>query len=129
MRYLKIFLLYSQATLQERAKCFVWFLMSLFNPLVLLLFWRGAVFATHSSWNISSISSYYFLLVVLGAFFMSHVEDGVARIDIQEGNLVSYLLRPFPYLLLTFISEVPYRILQGLMGIIVLFIFLLFFGK
>lgn len=130
MRIIRIIFLYTQHTLEGRARSFIWFLMSLFNPLILLLFWRGAVASNKiSNWNLSSITSYYFLLVIAGSLLMSHIEEDVAREDIYEGNLVTYILRPFSYFGINFIREIPYRVLQGSMGVVVLLLFFLFFGN
>ena len=59
----------------------------------------------------------------------SHIEEDIASTDIQQGNLVRYLLRPFPYYWIKFIEEIPFRILQGSYGIILLILFSLTFGK
>src|SRR5258708_30397020 len=130
MRYVRIFLLHLQSTFAERARSFVWFLMSLLNPLMLLLFWRGEIQMNNSrsiNWSLTTITSYYFLQIIVGSMLMSHTEDDVARRDIEEGNLAAYLLRPFSYYGIKLLNELSYRILQGGMGILVLIIFYFFF--
>jgi len=57
----------------------------------------------------------------------SHIEEDVAVFDIQQGDLVRYLTRPFPYYWIKFIEEIPYRILQGSYGIILVIIFSYFY--
>ena len=59
----------------------------------------------------------------------SHIEEDVAEFDIQQGDLVRYLIRPFPYYWIKFIEEIPYRILQGSYGIIIMITVAVFFGK
>jgi ABC-2 type transport system permease protein len=58
---------------------------------------------------------------------LCHQEDHVATVDIQEGGLTAYLLKPFSYFKLIFFNEVCYRVLQGVLGIILLGIFVLIF--
>ena len=131
MRYVRIFLLHFQDTFAERARSFVWFLIALINPLILLLFWRGAFLETGSTlagWNLSTMASYYLLLIIAGAFLSVHIDEKIAYYDIQEGALSSYLIRPFSYALWNFFIELPYRILQGAFGVAVFLIFRLIFG-
>lgn len=130
MRYVNIFLLHFQYVFEQRGRSFVWFLTSTFNPLLLILFWRGAIQNTQQmfGWNISSISTYYFYLTIAGAMLMSHTEDDVAYDDIQQGYLVRYLIQPFSYFWKKFIEEIPYRILQGTFGILVCILISFFFN-
>src|SRR5437667_429682 len=108
MRYFKIFLLYSQEALEARSRIIVWFLLSCIFPTVLILFWRGA--KNLGGWTIEEIISYYLLVVVMGTLLMSHHEDHVAILDIKEGGLTAYLLKPFSYFWLIFFNETPYRL-------------------
>lgn len=133
MRYVRILLLHFQQVFEQRSRVFVYFLSSLVNPLTLLWFWSGAHLEEHlqhnNAWTLSSITSYYLLLGVFSALLMSHPEDDVAKIDIQEGNLVAYLLRPFSYFIIRFVNSSSYRILQGIMGFSFLFFLFLLYGK
>ncbi len=58
---------------------------------------------------------------------MSHSEENIALIDIREGRLVNYLLKPFSYYKMKWLEEIPYRIFQGLFGIITVVAFTWFF--
>lgn len=126
MRYAKILFLNFQRVFEERGRSLVWFLLSLFSPLLMILFWEGAKISG-SQIQFSAISSYYLLLVVAGSLLMSHSEENVSMIDIQEGRLGSYLLKPFLYFFMKWFEELPYRFLQGSFGIIILIVFSLFF--
>ncbi len=132
MRYVRIFLLHFEQAFEYRGRNFVYFLVELVNPILYLLFWRGA-FASGQLNNFSSsfsdISSYYFLLIFAGAFLTVHVEEDVALLDIKEGGLVKYLTRPFSYFWMKFFDEIPWRIIQGIFGIIILAIIMLWFGN
>lgn len=129
MKNLKIILLHFESVFEHRTRSFVWFLISLFNPLLLLLFWRGALQNnSSSSWNLATISSYYLILVVAGSLLSSHIEEDVAYYDIKEGDLSSYILKPISYYWIKFYQEIPYRIIQGFYGIVVFVIFYLSFG-
>lgn len=125
MRYVRILLIHFEDAIAERARSFVWFLIALINPLMLLLFWRGALIESpgaYGQWNISSIVSYYLLLIIAGAFLQVHIDEKIAYSDIQQGQLANYLTRPFSYLLWNFFIELPYRVLQGSFGIAVFLI-------
>src|SRR3989338_5799251 len=130
MEHLKIILLQFEHIIEHRARSFVWFLLALINPLILILFWRGA-----SQENIASqislpeLTAYYFFLIFGVTFLMAHIEEDVAYYDIKQGNLVRYLLRPISYYWIKFYEELPYRVLQGFYGLIILAIFFSFFGN
>ena len=131
MRYIRIFLVGCQDVLVNRGVSFVWFLISLFNPLILLFYWMGNLKGqsiSPSGWEYTSVISYYLLLIVAGAMLESHIEETVARMDIQEGGLTKYLLKPFSYLSLRFLGELPWRFIQGFFGITALLIFGVIFG-
>jgi len=128
MKYGKIFLLHLQDAFEDRSRSLVWFLIALINPLVYLLFWRGAAESLDhggQQWTISTFSSYYLLLVIVNSFLVVHIEEYIAWYDIKEGYLANHLLRPVSYFWQNFFHELPYRLLQGLFGLIVLFLFLL----
>ncbi len=112
MRYFRIFLLFFEHVYQYRSRIFVWFLVSLLHPLIYLLFWSGRGI------NTTGIITYYLFYIIAGGFFV-HVEED-ARPDILEGQLSMYLMKPFSYLQLKFFSELPWRMIQGSMGFIVL---------
>ena len=118
-KLVNIFLLHFQQALQFRAKNFIWFIQSLVNPFVLMLFWRGAVGkeSTIGGWNIGQIQSYYLLTIVALVLLMHSVDVIVARKDIKDGDLSHILLRPFSYLSLRLISEAPERLIQGTYGL------------
>lgn len=124
MKYVKIFLLHFQDALEDRSRSVVWFLISLINPLVYLLFWKGAV-GSGVGWTLSNFTSYYLLLVIANSFLMVHVEEYIAWYDVKEGYLTNHLLRPVSYFWQNFFHELPYRILQGSFGLIVLAFFIL----
>jgi len=131
MRYFRIFLLHFQQAFEYRSRSFIYFLLSFINPLILLAYW-GAVYKSAnqgiSGLDFSSVTSYYLLLIVGSAMLVSHVEYDIAVEDIQEGGLVKYILRPFSYLIDRFVAELGWRIIQGIMGIIVLIILLSLFN-
>ncbi len=126
---LKIFLLHFQQVFQHRLRSLVWFFIPLMNNLTLILFWSGVLAQTNPDpdWNTRSMTTYYFLLTIAGAMLSSHIEEDVALYDIQYGDLTRYLTRPFPYYWIKFIEEIPYRILQGSYGIILLILFSVYF--
>lgn len=120
MKYARIFAVHFEDAFAQRAKSFVFFLMSFINPLVALLFWQGA-FQKNSvigGWTQPEIQSYYLLLMVSQALLIAHVEYPVAYYDIKEGNIASQLLKPERYIVLKFFLEVPWRLTQGAFAII-----------
>lgn len=123
MRYARVFLLHLQDALDDKGRMFVWFLISLINPLVLLLFWRGAP----GVWSVSDAAAYYVLLVIANTFLSVHIEEVVAHIDIQEGYLSNYLVKPVSYLVYKFFHELPYRVVESVFGLLFLGMFLSLF--
>lgn len=131
MRYLRILLLHFEHVFEQRLRSLVWFVVTFINPLVLILFWKGALKGGQEivpGWSITTIVSYYFLVAITGAFLVSHIEEDISERDIQKGELVRYLVKPFPYYWIKLFEEAPYRILQGAYGIITLAIFYFCFG-
>jgi|SRR5882724_6562969 len=125
MRNLKIILLQFQEVIEDRSRIFVWFLLGIITPLIMILFWRGA---SHiPGWTSNEITSYYLLAIIINAIIMCQQEEHVGTIDIQEGGLSSYLLKPFSYFWLIFFNELAYRLLQGILGILLLVVFVGFF--
>ena len=132
MRILRIVALHFQQALQYRSRSFLWFLLALLNPAIYLLFWRAAINSGHiigTKVVFNDIASYYLLVVIAGALLIAHVEEDVAMVDIKQGELVKYLLKPFSYFWMKFIEEIPYRVIQGTYGWIGLLIMLLIFGN
>lgn len=132
MKYARLIFLHSQNLLEHRARSFVWFLVSATGCLIFVLFWLAAAQGKKEiapSWSVSSIISYYLLLMTATALLTSHIEKDVARDDIKEGMLTKYLIRPFSYYWIKFIEELPYRFLQGFYSVVVLLVIYLFFGK
>lgn len=130
MRYVTILLIAFREAAEYRSRALVWFLISLIGPMLFLLFWMGKLQAsggTFLGWEFSSITSYYFLLLMLGTFLMSHVEERIAREDIAQGGLDNYLTKPISYFWIKFLREFPYKCMQGFLGSIVFFLFVIFF--
>lgn len=131
MRAIRILILHFEHITEHRVRSFVWFLISLFNPLLYILFWRGAMQGKTEiapTWTLSSMTSYYFLLTIIASVLMSHIEEDVSETDIKEGALTQYLMKPYSYFWMKFFQEIHYRLLQGGYGVIVLLLFFLFFG-
>ncbi len=130
MRYLKIFLLYFERVFVYRARNIIWFLISFINPLILLLYWLAYYNTQHAGISlVSEIVTYYILLMVSETLLMSHVEETIAYRDIQLGELSASLLKPFPYSVFRFLGELPFRIFQGFLAILVVITALIFFGN
>lgn len=131
MRFLRILLLHFEHITEHRARSFVWFLISLFNPLLFVLFWKGAFQGKSeiaTSWTFSVMTSYYFLLTFVSAALTAHIEGDVSEEDIKKGGLVQYLLKPYSYFWMKFYEGLHYRLLNGAYGLITLLIFLSIFG-
>lgn len=125
MRYFRIFLLHFQDVFEQRGRSLVWLLLTFVGPLVMILFWRGA--SAIPDWSMQQITSYYFLIIILGAFIMTHIEEEIGRKDIHEGQLTMFLLKPFSYIGMKFFYALPNRLIQGIFGVLFfLILFLLF---
>lgn len=119
MRYVKIFLLNFQQAFAFRSTAFIWFLTALINVGGLMLFWTGAPSTRLiHGWSSREISTYYLFMLITSALLMPHQEHDVARLDIKQGGLAMFLLKPFPYVLVRFFSEIPWRFMGGIFAII-----------
>lgn len=117
MRYLRIFFLYFQRVFEYRMRAFIYFVMSLVNPLILIMFWQGASANGRNDWSGHEITSYYLLLIVATGLLLAHIEHEVGINDIKEGGLTSYLLKPFSYYMFMFMTEISFRILRSIYSI------------
>lgn len=132
MRSLRIFLLFFESVLEFRATNLIWFLVSLINPLILLIYWVGYYKTQNlppTASAFQSIITYYLLLAVVGSLLMSHIEEDVAYNDIQLGELTQFLIRPVSYFKIKLIGEMPWRIIQGFYGIGVFIVCKVIFGR
>ncbi len=131
MRYVRIFSLHFQDLLAHRSRSIVYVFTYVFNSLLFLAFIRG-VFSKNSSlggWTLSTVTSYYFLLILAPALLMTHPEMPVLRDDIEKGELAGRLLKPFSYYWQRFYHEIPYRIFQGLLAVVIYFSLSAIFGN
>lgn len=131
MRYVRIFLLNFQYLLAHRERPLIYVFTYVFNALLFLAFMRG-VFESHNSiggWTLTSVTSYYFLLIPVAGTLMTHPEIPIFRDDIERGELAARLLKPFSYYWQRFYIEIPVRIFQSIIGISVFFILSVIFGN
>ncbi len=118
MKYIHIFLLSLQDTMTSWTRSLVWLLIPLINGGFFMLFWFAAYRHNNAvlpEWDVHSIMTYYLLLIIFQALLNSHIEEKVES-DIRHGNLVQYLIKPFPYYAMMYLLELPYRIIQGGFG-------------
>lgn len=130
MKYLRIFLLNFQLASESRGRSLIWLLVPLINVFVLFTYWNWAIGTNKANapgWNISELAAYYIFLLIASALLVSHIEEDVSDKDIKQGRLANYISKPFSYYWLKFLEEIPYRILQGFFGILILIILLLLF--
>src|SRR3989344_1716062 len=121
IRSIKIISLNINRAIESRSRSIVWFTMSLINPLLMIIFWTAASASNNNlPMKISSLQNYYLLLIVVTSLIISHAEEGVAYEDIRHGGMAKYLLKPAHYYWLKFFEEIPFRLLQGSFGVIVL---------
>lgn len=105
--------------------------MSVFIPSIICMYWvvalkdnpqLGKLFST------SQIISYYITTVLLSALVVTHMKEHIMQLDIQNGEMSRYLLKPQSYYWYNIIfNEIPYRIIQGSYGIIVMVCIAVFF--
>ncbi len=129
MRYVRIFLLHFEEAFEYRSISVVYFLIGLFNTVLYLLFWRAATGiqgVSSSAISFTDITGYYLLLIFAGATITSHVENSIAYEDIKEGGLARYLMRPFSYIQTKMLEELPWRLIQAVISILVVSMFILF---
>src|SRR5258708_19281856 len=99
MRYTKIFSLYFQNVFSHRGRPLIYVLTYVINAIIFLTFLQG-VFRTNShisSWTLSSVTGYYFLLIIAAGALMMHPEVPIFLDDIENVYLAVILLKPFSY--------------------------------
>ncbi len=114
-----------------RSKSALWFLMTIFVPGLICMYWIVAIRQNPElakSVTTSFMVTYYLTSTMFSALLISHMKDQVARYDIQQGQLSTYLLKPISYYFLrNLFDEVPYRIIQGGYGVIVVLVIAIIF--
>ena len=128
MRYVRILALHIQDVFKNRGRSFVYFLMGLLNPILQLVFWSGAIAeggGNGALWTFREMASYYLLVTVVISFLVVHIEEDVAFLDIKEGLLAKYLLRPFSYFISKFMEELPWRMTHGFFAVVVFVAFMM----
>jgi len=121
MRYVNLFSLYFQNVFSHRGRPLVYVSTYVINALIFLTFLQGVFQHSNSinTWTLSSVTSYYFLLIVAAGTLMMHPEVPIFRDDIEKGELAARLLKPFSYYWQRFNIELPVRIFQGTSGVII----------
>ena len=119
MKIINLVFLHFQEAFESRFRAVIWFLSMILYPLLLILFWQGASNKSiGNGWNSATLTSYYLCLTVVASLVISHIEEGMSKVDIKEGLLVMYLLKPISYYWKKFYEELPYRVMQATYGII-----------
>jgi ABC-2 type transport system permease protein len=117
----RLFLLAMHRGSYIRSRSLVWFVMTIFVPGIICMYWIIAIRQNPElgrSLSTSFMVTYYLTVVTLAALIVSHMKDQIARLHIQQGNLSQHLLRPYSYYFYNIIfEEVPYRLLQGSYGV------------
>lgn len=99
----------------------MWFVVGSVNTVILLLFWWAVIKADgNAQFSIPAMTTYYILLFTLATSTICHIEYDIANEDIYKGNLYSYLLKPYSYLLRKFFTEIVWRFTSGFWAILVL---------
>ncbi len=128
MRYFNIFLLAFQDTMTSWTRSIVWLLIPLINACFFMFFWYSA-YRTNANvlpgWGINDIFVYYFLIIIFAAFVHSHVED-VLEVQIRQGDIAQHLLKPLPLYTAMYLYELPYRVIQGVYGLLIYVVAVLF---
>lgn len=132
MRFIHIARFYFLDALTDVGRSFVWFALAIINPLMVLMYYYGAHSSggfTFQSYTFPEMTAYYIGAVIVTSLLVVHVEEVIAFHDIALGNLSGHLLRPIPYFVTRFLSELPFRIIQGGFGIIVFVVAAIFYPQ
>ncbi len=133
MRSLRLLLLSLRKLSYIKSRCVVFFIMSIFVPGILCLYWLVALRDNPNLAKMltpTKIVSYYITVVVLNSLLVSHIKEYIMEHDIQNGGLSAHLLRPFSYYWQNIIfQEFPYRLLQALYGVMVIVVVLVSFPQ
>lgn len=131
MRLLRIFFLFFQDTITGWSRSIVWLMIPFINGGFFMLFWHAA-YQTNKNvlpgWDIDSIMTYYLLLIIVATFLHSHIEEKL-EIDIRQGHIAQYLLKPYHFYTAMFLHEFPYRLVQGGYALLFYIVFAFFFPQ
>lgn len=112
VRHWRVFMVHMTEMMHFRLMAVVWFLVGAVNTVILLLYWLATLHAGNAGTGIPAITSYYLLLLALASIGVCHHESNIATQDVLKGHLSTYLLRPYPYLLIKFHQEIVWRLVM-----------------
>jgi len=125
--FLKVYL---QTFIYYRLQAFVWAVVDVM-PLVVLIFIWQAIYQNQSlvaGLNFSQMVSYYFLLTLIFQLIYTAGGKNTISLEIYNGQLVFFLLKPYLYLKRVLAEEISWRSIQFLL-FLPLFFLLMFLVK
>lgn len=109
-KWVRIYSVFVQDALAYRAVAVVWILTDTIPALVMPLLWLAAYNgrAEIAGFAPSQITAYYLVLLFVTNLIQCHVQWEMAN-DIKEGRFSAYIIRPFPYSVMMYLSFVAWR--------------------
>ncbi len=133
MRAIRLSLLSLRKLGYIKSRCVVFFIMSIFVPGIICLYWLVALRDNPDLAKVftpTKVVTYYITIIVLNSLLVTHRKEWIMEYDIQNGGLSAHLLRPYSYYWQNLIiSELPYRLLQAFYGIIVIAVVVICFPQ
>ena len=112
-KWWRIFSVFAQDALAYRAVAVIWILTDAIPALVMPLIWLAAFNgrAEIAGFAPSQITAYYLVLLFITNLVQCHQMWEMAQ-DIKEGRFSSYLIRPFSYGTMNYLSFLAWRIMR-----------------
>ncbi len=107
-KYLSVFGITVQKALMHRGRNFVWVLIGMMSPLIMISVWTKYYSEGNSlrGYTLEQLVGYY-LVVLMLSMWVSAVSEHVDE-DIKDGNLSNYVIKPFDYMLNRLFWEVAW---------------------
>lgn len=108
-----VFSIYFQDSLAYRAQAVIWILTDVMPALIMPLVWLSAYNGQSAigGYRPGEMVLYYLCMVTFTNFIVAHLMWDVA-IEIKEGRFSVYLVRPFSYFQMLFISNLAWRVFR-----------------
>jgi ABC-2 type transport system permease protein len=127
-KWARIYSVFVQDALAYRAVAFVWILTDTIPALVMPLLWLASYNgrAQIAGFAPAQITAYYLVLLFITNLVQCHVMWEMAQ-DIKEGRFSAYLIRPFSYGAMQYLSFLAWRVMRTILFLPVFFLAAFFF--
>lgn len=112
-----------------RLEGFIWFLIDITSPLIMILFWKAAFISSDqiAGFSLNQIIIYYFGVMIVDTLIHVHPEFYLAE-EIRLGSFSNYLIRPLNFFTFKISGELAWKTMRCIyLGFFTFIIVKLFF--